>query len=71
MTTPFRNVPVGAVFEYRGARYQKLALSLARDENRWGNIFHDETPVVMGAALPSTDLRFGVEIEQPRRGTGP
>ncbi len=53
MTMKFCEVPVGARFEFRGQRYQKLALSMACDEQRWGNIFHDDTEVVAeGELLP-------------------
>ena len=46
MTTKFNELPLGARFEFRGRRYEKLALSLARDEERMGNIFHAETEVL-------------------------
>ena len=46
MTTKFSQIPIGARFEFRGHRYEKLALSMARDEERLGNIFHAETEVV-------------------------
>ncbi|MEY2427240.1 MAG: hypothetical protein QOJ40_125 [Verrucomicrobiota bacterium] len=46
MTIQFSKIPVGARFEFRGHRYEKLALSMACDEERLGNIFHAETEVV-------------------------
>lgn len=46
MITRFYRLPLGARFEFRGRRYEKLALSLAADEERCGNIFRDETEVV-------------------------
>ena len=46
MTMQFCKIPVGANFEFRGRRYRKLALSMACDEERMGNVFHDETEVV-------------------------
>lgn len=46
MLTAFSQLPVGARFEFRGRRYEKLALSLARDEERCGNIFQDHTEVL-------------------------
>lgn len=42
----FKELPVGARFEFRGHRYEKVALSMACDEERMGNIFHDDTEVV-------------------------
>ncbi len=56
MTTRFCELPIGARFEFRGRRYEKLALSLAGDEERCGNIFQDQTEVFW-------DRRPG---EQPR-----
>ena len=44
-TIQFQQLPLGARFEFRGRRYEKLALSMARDEERCGNIFRDETEV--------------------------
>jgi hypothetical protein len=41
----FYELPIVARFEFRGHRYEKLALSMARDEDRCGNIFQDETQV--------------------------
>jgi len=38
-TIQFHQLPLGARFEFRGRRYEKLALSMARDEERCGNIF--------------------------------
>jgi len=43
--TQFSALPVGARFEFRGRRYEKLALSLARDEDCCGNVFQDQTEV--------------------------
>lgn len=51
---PFHRLPVGAKFEFRGRRYQKLALSMAGDEDRFGNIFHAETEVVPEPRIEST-----------------
>ena len=42
----FKELPIGARFEFRGRRYEKVALSMACDEERMGNIFHDDTEVV-------------------------
>jgi hypothetical protein len=47
MNIQFSKIPVGARFEFRGHRYEKLALSMACDEERLGNIFHAETEVVV------------------------
>lgn len=59
MRTTFWQLPIGARFEFRGRRYEKLALSMARDEERCGNIFQYETEVVW-------DRRPG-EVEGPPR----
>jgi len=59
MTTTFYQLPIGARFEFRGRRYEKLALSLARDEERCGNVFQDETEVLW-------DRRPGEEAKPPR-----
>ena len=59
MITTFFQLPVGARFEFRGRRYEKLALSMARDEERCGNIFQYETEVAW-------DRRPG-EVEGPPR----
>lgn len=45
LTLRFGELPLGGRFEFRGRRYEKLALSLARDEDRCGNIFQAETLV--------------------------
>ena len=49
MLVRFKEVPVGARFEFRGLRYEKVARSMARDEERQGNIFHEDTEVVYEA----------------------
>lgn len=58
--TQFRALPVGARFEFRGRRYEKLALSLARDEDCCGNVFQDETEVWADLPPPPQGL-------EPRR----
>jgi hypothetical protein len=50
----FWELPVGARFNFRARRYEKIALSMARDEDRCGNVFHDTTEV-------SWDRREGEE----------
>ncbi len=59
MRTTFYQLPIGARFEFRGRRYEKLGLSLARDEERCGNIFQDEAEV-------EWDRRPGEEEGAPR-----
>ena len=59
MKTTFYQLPLGARFEFRGKRYEKLALSMARDEERCGNIFQDEAEVLW-------DRRPGEELKPPR-----
>ena len=65
MTTKFSQIPIGARFEFRGHRYEKLALSLARDEERLGNIFHAETEVVPEAAPRSRPCPGGTHDNSP------
>ena len=45
-TIQFQAVPIGGHFEFRGRRYRKLALSMAGDEDRKGNIFMDHMEVL-------------------------
>jgi len=45
-TIQFQEIPIGQHFEYRGRRYRKLALSMACDEDRIGNIFQAQTEVL-------------------------
>ena len=42
----FQEVTIGQHFEFRGRRYQKLAVSLARDEDYFGNVFQAQTEVL-------------------------
>ena len=42
----FCELPIGARFEFRGRRYEKLALSMAGDEERCGHAFHGVTEVL-------------------------
>ena len=43
--TTFANLPRGARFLFLGKSYVKIAMSMAEDENRHGNIFQAETEV--------------------------
>ena len=62
----FKELPVGARFEFRGHRYEKVALSMARDEERMGNIFHDDTEVVSDTpVVQPTDQESAGNSEQP------
>lgn len=45
-TLQFQEIPIGDYFEFRGRRYRKLALSMADDEDRNGNIFQAQTEVL-------------------------
>ena len=45
-TIQFQEIPIGQFFEFRGRRYRKLALSLASDEDRNGNILQAQTEVL-------------------------
>jgi hypothetical protein len=51
----FQDIPIGGHFEFRGCHYQKLALSMAGDEERNGNIFMAQTEV-MPALLTGINL---------------
>lgn len=42
----FQELPLGQYFEFRGRRFQKLALSLACSEDRYGTVFHRDTEVL-------------------------
>jgi hypothetical protein len=53
----FREVPVGGRFEFRGRRYEKLALALAGDEDRCANAFHAETEVLAEIPQPKARAR--------------
>jgi hypothetical protein len=59
MTTTFYQLPVGAIFEFRGRRFRKEALAMASDEDRCGNIFQEEAEVLW-------DRRPGEELRPPR-----
>jgi len=45
-TIQFQEIPIGQFFEFRGRRYKKLALSMAEDEDHYGNIFQAQTEVL-------------------------
>ena len=45
-TVQFQEIQVGQFFEFRCRRYRKLALSMASDEDRIGNIFQSQTEVL-------------------------
>jgi hypothetical protein len=45
-TIQFQEIPIGQHFEFRGRRFRKLALSMACDEDRIGNIFQAQTEVL-------------------------
>lgn len=59
MITTFYQIPVGARFEFRGRRFEKLALSMAQDEERCGCVFRDEAEVLW-------ERRPGEELRPPR-----
>ncbi len=52
MLGPFKELPVGTRFEFRGLRYEKVARSMACDEERLGNVFHEDTEVVWSPPAP-------------------
>jgi hypothetical protein len=58
MIVRFVELPLGARFEFRGRRYEKVAQSMARDEERLGNVFHRDCEVVTedpATTSPTTD----------------
>ena len=71
MTTKFHEVPVGGKFEFRGRRYEKLALSLARDEERCGNVFHDLTEVLAEAPPVISPTQTGATASNTTGLAGP
>jgi hypothetical protein len=46
MRKRFCELAVGARFEFRGRRYEKVSAEVGRDEERGGNMFHPGTEVV-------------------------
>lgn len=56
MITRFDAVPIGGRFEFRGRRYEKMAGSIACDEDRFGNNFHPGTEVVCASPAPPRPL---------------
>ena len=56
----FWELPVGARFNHGARRYAKIALNMAQDEDRCGNVFHDLTEV-------SWDRKEGEERAEHRR----
>jgi hypothetical protein len=69
-TIQFQEIPIGQHFEFRGRRYQKLALSLARDEDHYGNIFQAQTEVLPDPFASRPPSPIGVSpgsTPQPQR----
>jgi hypothetical protein len=64
-TIQFQKIPIGQHFEFRGRRYQKLALSMASDEDRNGAIFQAQTEVLPDP-LPEVDLPSEFARRQPQ-----
>jgi len=54
----FFELPVGARFEFRGHRYQKVARGFAADEERMGNLFHADTEVITDNDSPLGRARY-------------
>ena len=54
-TLQFHDIQISQFFEFRGRRYQKLALSMASDEDRNGNIFQAETEVLADLVASPAD----------------
>ncbi len=65
MRVRFYELAVGAPFIWRGQRYQKTAMSMAQDEQRFGSVFLGETEVASdGPLLPAEE----VAMWKPERG---
>jgi len=64
-TDQFQEIPIGQFFEYRGRRYRKLAISMASDEDRNGNIFQAQTEVLPDP-LPQVNLHPDVARCEPQ-----
>jgi hypothetical protein len=47
MNVKFYELAIGARFVFRGQRFQKIAMCMAEDDRRWGNIFRGETDVTL------------------------
>jgi len=65
-TRQFQEIRIGQHFEFRGCRYEKLAVNLGRDEDHYGNLFHPQTEVLpdpLGAVSP-----LGKRMESKPRG---
>src|SRR5436309_95266 len=72
MTIGFCDLPVGARFEFRGRRYEKVSAQFGRDEERNGNLFHPRTEVM---PMQSAECRVKNERRtsprpSPQRGEG-
>jgi len=64
----FQEIPIGQFFEFRGRRYEKLALSRAGDEDRNSTIFLAQTEVLPGSFPPATfPSEVGCSQSQPQR----
>ena len=61
-TIEFQEVRIGQHFEFRGCRYQKLAVNLGRDEDHYGNLFQPQTEVLPDPFGPPT------QTEEPGQG---
>jgi hypothetical protein len=58
-TIQFQEIQIGQHFEFRGRRYRKLALSMACDEDRMGNIFQAQTEVLPDPLMTNSQPRLG------------
>ena len=59
MIAQFRELPIGARFNFRARRYEKIALDRGMDEERCGNLFH-----------ASTEVSWDVQVRSGERGMG-
>ena len=56
----FYELAIGAVFEFRGRRYTKIAMSMTEDENRTGTIFMGGAEVAVEVASVECGMANGV-----------
>jgi hypothetical protein len=64
----FQEIPIGGHFEFLGRRYLKLAMSMARDEDHYGNIFQAQTEVLPDPlAHPRCQLRRSHQLLRAER----
>ncbi len=64
MRVRFYQLAVGTPFIWRGQRYQKTAMSMAQDEQRFGSVFLGETEVASDGPLLPAEVAAGWKPER-------